>query len=150
MAKKKGKQNKEFEEAKFKPGQSGNPKGRPKKFVTKVLTELQNEKGEKVSRQNIVDIYQVMLSLTKDDLVDLAKDDEKPFIYRIVAKEMLSKRGFDVIETMLNRANGKPMVLKEIKHELSTSITAVNFVSTGVDAIKSESEIIKKEINADK
>lgn len=138
------KKNKEFEEQKFKPGKSGNPKGRPKKFVSKVLEDLEG-KGEKVSRQTIVGIYQVMLSLTKSDLLEITKDDEKPMIYRIIAREMLSKRGFDVIETMLNRANGKPMVLKEVQHKVDPSITSVQFVTTGVQPIQSENELINKD-----
>lgn len=140
---------KEFENKMFKKGQSGNPKGRPKKFVSQVLSELLN-KGEKVTRKSIVDIYQIMLSLTKDDLLNLAKDESKPFIYRVVAREMLGKRGFDVIEIMLNRANGKPTVIKEIEHGGGVQIKEVIFNSNNINPIESESEIKDHLDDADK
>ena len=132
--------NKEFERKIFKKGTSGNPKGRPKKFVSQVLSELL-KKGEKVTKNTIVDIYQVMISLTKDDLLSIAKDERKPFIYRVVAKEMLGKRGFDVIEIMLNRANGKPTEIKEIEHAGGVQIKKVVFNSNNMNPIESESDI---------
>ncbi len=91
----------------FKKGISGNPKGRPKKLVSFILDELKNE-GELVTRSMVEQTYQVLMSLTKAKLLAIVKDDDQPMINRIVGKEMLSKKGFEVIEKMLDRANGRP------------------------------------------
>ncbi len=91
----------------FKKGQSGNPKGRPKKLVTTILEGLKEE-GELVTRSLVEQTYQVLMSLTQDQLTRITNDKNQPMINRIVSKEMLSKKGFDIIERMMDRANGKP------------------------------------------
>ena len=91
----------------FKPGNNANPNGRPKKFVSAVLDELKAEGYENIKRSQIVDVYETLLVLPESKLRDIVSG-EQPMIYRIIAKEMLSKRGFDVIERMLDRTQGKP------------------------------------------
>ena len=108
--------NKEGLKEPWKEGESGNPNGRPKKLVSKVLDELKEE-GEQVSKSQVFDIYQIMISLTIPKLKEVAGDESKPALYRILAKEILGKKGFEAIEKMLDRANGKPMITQEIKQE---------------------------------
>lgn len=99
----------------FKKGKSGNPKGRPKKLVTSILESLKEE-GEIVTRRMVTETYQVLLSLTQSQLTKIASDKEQPMLNRIVAKEMLGKKGFEIIEKMLDRANGRPTQVNEIDH----------------------------------
>ena len=54
----------------FKKGQSGTPKGRPKKMVSKILDQLR-EQGEQVTRNMIKNIYQVFLSLPQKKLTEI-------------------------------------------------------------------------------
>lgn len=80
--------------------------GRPKKLVTSILAELKEE-GELVTRHLVEQTYQVLMSLTQEQLTRVASDKGQPMINRIVAKEMLGKKGFEIIEKMMDRANGK-------------------------------------------
>ena len=89
-----------------KKGQVLNPNGRPKKLVSSILADLK-DKGELVTRHMVTETYQVLMSLNEEQLKGIANDKEQPMINRIVAKEMLSKKGFDIIERMMDRANGK-------------------------------------------
>ena len=71
-------------------GEIKNPNGRPKKFVGAVLDELKKQGFGNITRRNVVDIYETLLSLPRDGLVDIASGKQYPMIYRIVAKDMLS------------------------------------------------------------
>lgn len=100
----------------FKPGQSGNPNGRPKKFVTTVLQDLRAQGYNNVTKQNIADVYQTLLALPNEDLVAIGKDDKQPMICRIIARGMLSNKGFEIIEKMLDRSMGKPGQEVKLEH----------------------------------
>jgi hypothetical protein len=126
---------------KIQKGQVLNPNGRPKKLVSKVLDELKEE-GEQVSKSQVFDIYQIMISLTIPKLKEVAGDESKPALYRILAKEILGKKGFEAIEKMLDRANGKPMITQEIKQENTGDTIKVVFESTGVKLPQSENDFI--------
>ena len=102
----------------FKKGQSGNPKGRPKKMVSKILDQLR-EQGEQVTRNMIKNIYQVFLSLPQKKLSEISKDKTYPMMYRILAGEMLGDRAFDIMEKMIDRANGKALVMQEITQDVN-------------------------------
>jgi hypothetical protein len=118
MAFKKGKSGNE--KTVFKQGQTGNPNGRPKKLVSSILADLK-DKGELVTRHMVTETYQVLMSLNEEQLKEITNDKEQPMINRIVAKEMLSKKGFDIIERMMDRANGKAMMISESMHNVEVT-----------------------------
>lgn len=110
-----------LEKFKFKKGTSGNPKGRPKKFVSAVLEEIKKN-GESITKSILQEIYTTMMALNEADLKEIVHHKELPMMYRIIAKELLSKKGFDIIEKMLDRAHGKPTVIQEVSGKLDTSV----------------------------
>lgn len=109
----KGNTEKSPREANLKPpwkqGESGNPEGRPKKFVNIVLDELRKEGYKNISRSQVVDIYETLTILPEEKLREMTADKELPMFYRIISKEILGNRGFETVERLLDRAHGKPV-----------------------------------------
>jgi len=100
--------------------------GRPKNLVSSILETLKKD-GELVTRSLVEQTYQILLSLTQGQLTKIATDTKQPMINRIVAKEMLGKKGFEIIEKMMDRANGKPTQVQDITQEKKNEIVKVYF-----------------------
>jgi hypothetical protein len=55
-----------------------------------------------------------MLQLGQDRLTELAADKKQPMLVRILAKNMLFGKSFDIIEKMLDRGIGKAKTTEDI------------------------------------
>lgn len=91
----------------FKKGQSGNPKGQPRKVLSRINIELAKEGFEQASGANVIEAYNLLINLTEERIKQIISDTTYPMFMRIVGKEMLSKGGPEMIEKMLDRAHGK-------------------------------------------
>ena len=89
-------------------GQSGNPNGRPRLLVSSVIEQMKNKGIESVSQSDVKETFLMLINLELLEIKELVKDERQPAIVRIVGKEMLSGKGFNIIERMLDRALGKP------------------------------------------
>lgn len=105
----------------FVKGQSGNPNGRPKKFVTTL-----KEHGYKLSEVN--DTIQAMMAMTLDELKGVWEDPESTLLERTIAnamKKSMDKGSLYSIDTLLTRVYGKP---KESAHLTTDNKIEVVFV----------------------
>lgn len=88
----------------WKKGQSGNPKGRPKKIYS-----ILKEKG--YSGDDIRTAFGEMAWYTLNELKAVHKDEKKPVIMRIVANQFylaLSKGDWGRVKEILEHVIGKP------------------------------------------
>ncbi|CAB5229315.1 hypothetical protein UFOVP1551_32 [uncultured Caudovirales phage] len=88
----------------FKPGVSGNPNGRPRKWVSTL-----KEQGYKVSEVN--DCIQVIMSMTLEELKTVWDNPTATILEKTIAaavKKSIEKGSLYSIETLLSRVYGKP------------------------------------------
>ncbi len=88
-----------------------NKKGRPKKLVSHINTILEGEGYTPVAAEQIKEAYLRILNLPFYKIKEMAKTESQdfPFLYKLVAKEMLGKRGLEMLDRLLDRALGKPV-----------------------------------------
>ena len=87
--------------------ETANPNWQPKKGISLVNHELKEKWYEPASKADIQENYMAMIQLSEPELKPLMKDMTKPILVRIIAKNLLDKKGFDIIERMIDRAHGK-------------------------------------------
>ncbi|CAB4152316.1 hypothetical protein UFOVP603_3 [uncultured Caudovirales phage] len=101
---------------KFKKGQSGNPNGRPRKYVSLLV-----EQGYK--RSEINDTIQAMLSMTVEELKEVYTNPKATILEKTIANAMrksLEKGTLYSLETLLSRVFGQP------KQENNTIMTVID------------------------
>lgn len=124
----------------FKKGQSGNPKGRPKKYVLSLKKE-----GYKLTEIN--DTIQQMISLNYEELKAVYQKDEATILEKTIAsalKKGLEKGQLESIETLLNRVYGKPKQEMDITTQgdkLNEPRYTINIIRTNPDGDKNDESI---------
>ena len=88
----------------FKKGQSGNPSGRPKKLLSTL-------KNQGYTKYDITATIEVLLALTKEEIEEIEKDEERTMLERIMAAALLKSfntKSLYSIDNLLTRAHGAP------------------------------------------
>jgi len=112
------------------PAQKGevrNPNGRPKNVETILREVFLAEYNIKLSSGQTNDIIQSILTKSRTELIELAKNDELPFWIAMIAKKATRdyERGsIHLLELLFDRVYGKP---KETQHQ---TIESKNFTIT--------------------
>ena len=102
--------------------QNINRNGRPRKMIADVIAELEKQGIKAATKPDIQDIYMRLINIEIPELEKIVKDEEQPVLVRIVGKNVLSGKGFDIIEKMLDRSIGKA----EQKTDITTGGVALN------------------------
>jgi hypothetical protein len=106
----------------FKPGQSGNPNGRPRKYVS-----LLKEQGYKLAEIN--DTIQAMMSMDLEELKTVWDNPKATILEKTIASAMrksLEKGSLYSLETLLTRVYGKPKELVDIQSDNKIEIVFVD------------------------
>jgi len=88
----------------FVKGQSGNPNGRPRKFVSTL-------KSMGYKNSEVADAIQNLLAMTIDELKEVYQNQESTVLEKTVAgaiKKSIEKGDLQSIEVLLSRVFGKP------------------------------------------
>ena len=102
--------------------QNINRNGRPRKMIADVIAELEKQGIKAATKPDIQDIYMRLINIEIPELEQIVKDTMQPVLVRIVGKNILSGKGFDIIEKMLDRSIGKA----EQKTDITTGGVALN------------------------
>lgn len=115
-----------------------NKKGRPPKLLNHILEELKAEGYDGIKQAHVIEAYELLLNLPlskihsiangkgiyemhvingKDTPVYVPEEKEYTVLVRIVAKELVSKKGFDAVEKIFDRIHGKPKISVESRSE---------------------------------
>lgn len=87
--------------------QNINRTGLNRKSIASVNLELEEKGFKAAKKQDIIDCYLRLINLDMPELTERIKDEKQPAMIRIVGKAILSGKGFDIIEKMLDRGIGK-------------------------------------------
>lgn len=87
--------------------QNINKTGVNRKLISDVNIDLENNGVKEATKTDIVSCYLRLINLPVDELKQAVEDNKKPALIRIVGKAILSGKGFEVIEKVLDRAVGK-------------------------------------------
>ncbi len=122
----------------FKPGQSGNPNGRPRKYVS-----LLKEQGYKLAEIN--DTIQAMMSMDLEELKTVWDNPKATVLEKTIAAAMrksLEKGSLYSLETLLTRVYGKPKETVDTnnKTELTGKIQ-VEVITSGIPLANRETDV---------
>ena len=96
----------------FKKGQSGNPSGRAKKYITTITDRTGYRNSE------IADCMKSMLKMTIGEISEIQKSKDAPILEKLLAAGIqsdLQKGELRNLESILNRSYGKPKEQIEIE-----------------------------------
>jgi poly-beta-hydroxyalkanoate depolymerase len=106
----------------FKQGESGNPNGRPRKYVS-----LLKDAGYKLSEIN--DTIQNMMAMDIQELKGVYENPQATILEKTIASAMrksLEKGSLYSLETLLTRVYGKPKETAEVTNDGKIEVVFVN------------------------
>lgn len=108
-------------------GETANPLGRPPKLLSTIVAELRAKGYERATSNQVADAFETLMNVPQNELADMVKDDKAPMSLRIVGKAMLTAKGWEVLQAMLDRAHGKAKQAIE-----QTGVITINVKKTTV------------------
>mgnify|MGYP001399889463 CR=1 FL=1 len=87
-------------------GDPGGP-GRPPRLLSTITAELKAKGYERATANQVADAFETLMNVPEDELRKMVNEGKSPMSLRIVGKAMLTAKGWEVLQAMLDRAHGK-------------------------------------------
>lgn len=84
--------------------------GRPPKLLKHVNDILKRKGFEAVKPSQMAEAFELVLNLDEATVVEIVKDKQMPFFLRIIGKKLLSNKGEEMLEKVIDRVAGRPKV----------------------------------------
>ena len=97
--------------------------GRPPLLLSTIVAELRAKGYERATANQVADAFETLLNVPEDVLAEMVKDKTKPMSLRIVGKSMLTAKGWEVLQAMLDRAHGKAKQQLEASGAFEITVT---------------------------
>lgn len=107
-------------------GETSNPNGRPRKFISEL-------KKEGYKQSEIIDAIQVLISMQPDELMNVRNNPKSTVLEITVASAILksiSRGDLDSLETLLTRVYGKPKDRIEADVNVTNHVIKLKFGDT--------------------
>lgn len=88
-------------------GETANLAGRPPRLLSTITAELKAKGYERATANQVADAFETLMNVPQDELATMVKDEKAPMSLRIVGKAMLTAKGWEVLQAMLDRTHGK-------------------------------------------
>jgi len=120
-------------------GDSGAEKpGRPPKLLKHVNEILKRKGFESVKPSQMAEAFELVLNLDEANVVELVKDKEMPFFLRIIGKKLLSNKGDEMLERVIDRVSGRPRM--SIDHTSGGEKITPKFEGVSLEELEKEFE----------
>lgn len=93
-------------------GDPGGP-GRPPRLLSTIVAELKAKGYQRATAGTVVEAFEMLMNVPEEELTEMVKDKTQPMSLRIVGKAMLTAKGWDVLQSMMDRVHGKPKATHE-------------------------------------
>ena len=107
-------------------GETANAAGRPPLLLSTIVAELRAKGYERATAGTVADAFETLLNVPEDVLKTMVSDPKAPMSVRIVGKAMLTAKGWEVLQAMLDRAHGKAK--QGVDHTTNGKEITVTFV----------------------
>lgn len=99
--------------------------GRKPRVFSQISKEFKDLGIEKATPEAVKEAYEYLLALPLADVSDIAGksdiENDMPSLMVLAAKEMIGKRGIEILKEMLDRAHGKATQRQEIAGSIDLS-----------------------------
>ena len=105
-------------------GDPGGP-GRPPRLLSTIVAELKAKGYQRATAGTVVEAFEMLMNVPEDVLADMVKDKSQPMSLRIVGKSMLTAKGWEVLQAMMDRAHGKAKQQVDMAASVSGSVPTI-------------------------
>lgn len=105
--------------------QNINRTGKNRKTISHINLQLESEGYTEATAADITSCYLRLINIDVPELQKMITATDQPILIRVVGKAILSGKGFDVIESMLNRTIGKAKQTIDMEHSMDEKIESI-------------------------